>query len=193
MVLHSGLEIKAWSISANDMQLIVDAAIPDRGNLPRLWRAAVHGRPLREKYAWGAGVESMGKGFRPLHAAPVPHKFEVELNRKLFRTAARASEFDTADLERADYAALMTALRAGVGRAGEPRIMSVNEARAVLRLKKDPSGNELGINPGKAAPDPATNQKRRQAMKNAGCSTCFPPTPSAAASRPRPTSSSSMT
>ena len=108
-------------------------------------------------------VEAMGKGFVRYTLRPYLHKFEVELNRKLFRTATRIAEFDTTDLERADTATLMTALRTGVGRAGEPRIMSIDEARAVLRLKKDPSGAgaSLGINPGQptAAPLPADDDK----------------------------------
>jgi phage portal protein BeeE len=106
--------------------------------------------------SWGAGVEAMGKGFVRYTLRQYLNKFEVELNRKLFRTAARVAEFDTSDLERADMATLMTGLRTAVGRAGEPRIMSVNEARAVLRLKKDSAGDELGINPGSSSPDPAS-------------------------------------
>lgn len=154
MVLGGGLKIEPWSISPSDLQLLSTRQF----QIEEICRA--YGVPpfmvghTEKNTSWGAGVESMGKGFVRYTLRQYLHKFEVELNRKLFRTAARVCEFDTADLERADTATLMTALRTGVGRAGEPRIMSIDEARAVLRLKKDPSGDGalLGINPGKPLP-----------------------------------------
>jgi HK97 family phage portal protein len=152
MVLHSGLDIKTWSISASDMQLLSTRQF----QIEEICR--VYGVPpfmvghTEKNTSWGAGVESMGKGFVRYALRQHLHKFEVEINRKLFRTATRIAEFDTSDLERADTATLMTALRTAVGRAGEPGIMKVNEARAVLRLNKDAGGDTLGINPGKAAP-----------------------------------------
>ena len=108
--------------------------------------------------SWGSGIESQGKGFVRYSLRKHIHKFEVEINRKWFRTASRAAEFDTSDLERADTKTMMDSLRAAVGRAGEPGIMRVNEARAVLRLKKDPGGETLGVNPGAAKPADATAQ-----------------------------------
>jgi HK97 family phage portal protein len=160
MLLHSGLEIKAWSLSANDMQLIQTRQF-EIEEIARIYGVpAVMIGHSQQTSAWGSGIESLGKYFVRYTLRQHLNKFQVEINRKLFRTAVRASEFDTTDLERADYAALTTALRALVGRAGEPRIASVNEARAVLRLKKDPSGNELGVNAGKAAPDANPDQPK---------------------------------
>jgi len=155
MVLGGGLKIQPWSISPADLQLLTTRQF----QVEEICRA--YGVPpfmvghTEKNTSWGAGVEAMGKGFVRYTLRQYLNKFEVELNRKLFRTAARVAEFDTSDLERADMATLMTGLRTAVGRAGEPRIMSVNEARAVLRLKKDPAGDELGINPGSSSPDPA--------------------------------------
>ena len=103
--------------------------------------------------SWGSGVEAMAIGFVRFTLRQHLNKFQNEINRKLFRTAARVAEFDTADLERADTKSLFEALRIAVGRAGEPKIMSVNEARAHLRLKRSKDGDDMGINPGKT-PEP---------------------------------------
>lgn len=156
MVLGGGLKIQTWSLSASDMQLLSTRQF----QIEEIARA--YGVPpfmighTDKTTSWGSGVESMGKGFVRYSLRQHLHKFEVELNRKLFRTASRVAEFDTSDLERADTATLMTSLRTGVGRAGEPRIMTINEARAVLRLKKDTEGDgdTLGVNPGSASPNP---------------------------------------
>lgn len=151
MLLHGGLKIQPWSISASDMQLLATRQF----QVEEVARA--YGVPpfmighTEKTTSFGTGVESMGKGFVRYGLRRHLHKFEVEVNRKLFRTAARVAEFDTSDLERADTKTLMDALRVGVGRAGEPQIIKVNEARAILRLKKEKSGETLGINPGGAS------------------------------------------
>lgn len=148
MVLQGGLKIQTWSISASDMQLLQTRQF----SVEEIGRA--YGVPpfmighTDKTTSWGSGVESMGKGFVRYTLRQHLHKFEVELNRKLFRTASRVAEFDTSDLERADTMTLMNALRVAVGRAGEPGIMRVNEARAVLRLNKADGGDFLGTNPG---------------------------------------------
>jgi HK97 family phage portal protein len=154
MLLHSGLKIQTWSLSANEMQLLQTRQF-EIEEIARIYGVpAVMIGHSQATTAWGSGIESLGKYFVRYTLSQHLNKFEVEINRKLFRTATRGAEFDTTNLERADYAAMTTALRATVGRAGEPRIMSVNEARAVLRLKKDPGGgDELGVNAGTAPPD----------------------------------------
>jgi len=152
MVLGGGLKVQTWSLSASDMQLLSTRQF----QIEEIARA--YGVPpfmighTQNNTSWGSGVESMGKGFVRYTLRQYLHKFEVELNRKMFRTAARKAEFDTSDLERADTTALMNSLRVAVGRAGETRLMSVNEARGVLRLKKgaDPADDALGVNPGTA-------------------------------------------
>jgi HK97 family phage portal protein len=152
MLLHSGLDIKTWSMNASDMQLLAQRQF----QVEEICR--VYGVPPfmighnEKTTSWGSGVESMGKAFVRYALRQHLHKFEVEINRKLFRTAARVAEFDTSDLERADTQTLMNALRVAVGRAGEPGIMRVNEARAVLRLNRDPGGDTLGVNPGPSTP-----------------------------------------
>lgn len=155
MLLHSGLKMSSLSVSASDMQLLER----QKFSVEEICRA--YGVPpfmvghTEKTTSFGSGVESMGKGFVRYSLRQHIHKCEVEINRKLFRTASRVAEFDTSDLERADTKALMESLRVGVGRAGEPRMMTPNEARKVLRLKRgnDPADDALGINGGK--PDPA--------------------------------------
>jgi phage portal protein BeeE len=107
--------------------------------------------------SWGAGVEQMGTGFVRYALRQHLNKFETELNRKLFRTASRLVKFDTTELERADTKSLMESLRIGLGRAGEERIISVNEARAVLRRNKVSGGDAMGPAPGQALPNTGAN------------------------------------
>lgn len=155
MLLHSGLKIQPWSISASDMQLLSTRQF----QVEEVARA--YGVPpfmighTDKTTSWGSGVESMGKGFVRYSLRQHIHKCEVEINRKMFRTASRVAEFDTADLERADTKALTDSLRVAVGRAGETRLMSPNEARRVLRLKKgkEADADALGVNPGTSKPD----------------------------------------
>jgi phage portal protein BeeE len=109
--------------------------------------------------SWGSGVAAMGIGFVRFTLRQHLNKFEVEINRKIFRTASRVAVFDTTDLEQADFATLMTALRVAVGRAGEPGIMKVNEARAALALKQEAGGDFLGVNPGAASGSPIRRRK----------------------------------
>jgi len=164
MLLHSGLKLSALSISASDMQLLEQRKF----SVEEIARA--YGVPpfmighTEKTTSFGSGVESMGKGFVRYSLRQHIHKAEVEINRKLFKTATRVAEFDTSDLERADTQTLMQALRIGVGRAGETRMMSPNEARRILRLKKGSDANDdaLGVNPGAAAPHPDDGQQQQQ-------------------------------
>lgn len=87
--------------------------------------------------SWGLGRSGHGHWFCPFHASTAPEQIPNRDQSQDFRTAGRVAEFDTTDLEQADFQSLMTSLRVAVGRAGEPGIMRVNEARAALKLKKD--------------------------------------------------------
>lgn len=160
MVLANGLKIQTWSVSASDMQLLQSRQFSVE-EIARAYGVPPHMIGHTDKTtSWGQGVESMGKGFVRYTLRQHLHKFEVEINRKVFRTAARVAEFDTSDLERADTGTLMQALRVAVGRAGEPGIMRVNEARQILRLNKADGGDVLGVNPGppSANPEPKPNE-----------------------------------
>lgn len=169
MLLHSGLKMTSLSISAADMQLLEQRKF----SVEEIARA--YGVPPfmighnEKTTSWGSGVAAMGIGFVRFTLRQHLNKFQTEINRKIFRTAGRVAEFDTTDLEQADFQSLMTSLRVAVGRAGEPGIMRVNEARAALKLKKDPAGDFLGVNPGAASgSDPADSSESAEAGAQKG-------------------------
>ena len=166
MLLHSGLKMSSLSISAADMQLLEQRKF----SVEEIARA--YGVPPfmighADKVNWaGGGVQAMGIGFVRFTLRQHLNKIQTEINRKIFRTASRVAQFDTTDLEQADFASLMQSLRVAVGRAGEPGIMRVNEARAALKLKGDPAGEFLGINPGAGSPTPDDGQQQKQQQQD---------------------------
>ncbi|MGM4955682.1 phage portal protein [Bradyrhizobium barranii] len=159
MLLHSGLKMTSLQISANDMQLLGQRQF----QIEEIARA--YGVPPfmighnEKTTSWGSGVEAMSIGFVRYTLRPYLNKIERELDRKLFRTRSRVTVFDTSDLEQADTKTLYESLRVAVGRAGEPRFMKPNEARAKLRLPrdKDADADKLGVNAG-ATPPAASDQ-----------------------------------
>lgn len=137
MLLHGGLDIKTITLPMKDMELIAQRQFQIE-EIARIYGVPPFMIGHNEKTtSWGSGVEAMAVGFVRFTLRQHLNKFQNEINRKLFRTAARVAEFDTTDLERADTKSLYESLRIAVGRAGEPKLMSVNEARSILRLKKD--------------------------------------------------------
>lgn len=104
--------------------------------------------------SWGSGVAAMGEGFVRYVLRRHLNKFENEINRKVFRTSAKVALFDTTDLEKADFTTLVTALRTGLGRAGEDSMFSVEEIRMLLKLPRKPAHGTLGKGTGNA-PDQA--------------------------------------
>ena len=154
MLLHSGLDIKTITMPMKDMEMVAMRQFQIE-EIARIFGVPPFMIGHNEKTtSWGSGVEAMSVGFVRFTLRQHINKFQNEMNRKFFRTAARAVEFDTTDLERADTKSLFESLRIAVGRAGEPRIMSVAEARAVLRLKKTTEG--LGDNAPASSTTPST-------------------------------------
>jgi HK97 family phage portal protein len=150
MLLHGGLKFMPITMPIKDMELVAMRQFQIE-EIARIYGVPPFMIGHNEKTtSWGSGVEAMAIGFVRFTLRQHLNKFQNEINRKLFRTAARVAEFDTADLERADTKSLFEALRIAVGRAGEPKIMSVNEARGHLRLKRTKDGDDMGINPGKS-------------------------------------------
>ncbi|MBR1206970.1 MULTISPECIES: phage portal protein [unclassified Bradyrhizobium] len=159
MLLHSGLKMTTLQVSQADMQLLSQRQFQVE-EIARAYGVPPFMIGHNEKTtSWGSGVEAMSIGFVRYTLRPHLNRFQVELNRKLFRTASRIVEFDTSDLEQADTKTLYESLRSAVGRAGEPRIMTPDEARARLRLKamKGDAG-KLGVNAGAAAPAKPADQ-----------------------------------
>lgn len=143
MVLTGGLKVEPISMPAEDMQLISTRQFQIE-EIARIYGVPPFMIGHNEKTtSWGSGVESMGIGFVRYTLRQHLNKIATELNRKIFRTAAKLVEFDTTDLERADTASLFAALRTAVGQPGAPGIMTVNEARGRLNLKKVPGGDTL--------------------------------------------------
>ncbi|PSJ55800.1 phage portal protein [Pseudaminobacter soli (ex Li et al. 2025)] len=154
MLLQGGLQFKAITMSMKDLEIIAQRQFQTE-EIARIYGVPPFMIGHNEKTtSWGSGVEAMAIGFVRFTLRQHLVKFETEINRKLFRTASRVAEFDTSDLERADMKSLFESLRIAVGRAGEPQIMSQNEARQVLRLKRHQNGNNLGVNPGKSPAQP---------------------------------------
>lgn len=145
MVLTGGMEAKVLSLPLEDLQLLQIRQF----QIEEI--ARIYGVPpfmighTEKTTSWGSGVEGMGKGFVRYTLRGHLNKFQNELNRKFFRTAARVAEFDTTELERGDTKGLFEAFRIAVGRAGEPGFMTVQEVRERLNLKRTPDGD---LNPG---------------------------------------------
>lgn len=140
MVLQGGLDIKTITMPVTDIQLIETRQFQIE-EIARIYGVPPFMIGYNEKTtSWGSGVEAMGTGFVRFSLRQHLNKIETELNRKLFRTAAKRVEFDTFDLERADMKSMFEAFRIGIGRAGEPGFISVEEARMRLNMKRRPDG-----------------------------------------------------
>lgn len=159
MLLHSGLDIKTITMPLEEMQLLESRQFQIE-EIARIYGVPPFMIGHNEKTtSWGSGIDSMGIGFVRYSLRQHLNKFQTEINRKFFRTAARVAEFDTTDLERADTKGFYEGLRIAVGRAGEPQLMTVNEARAEMRRNKKAGFDTLAVNPPSAgAPKDATQQ-----------------------------------
>lgn len=145
MVLQGGLDIKTITMPVTDIQLIETRQFQIE-EIARIYGVPPFMIGYNEKTtSWGSGVEAMGTGFVRFSLRQHLNKIETELNRKLFRTAAKRIEFDTFDLERADMKSMFEAFRIGIGRAGEPGFITTEEARMRLNMKRQPDGT---LNPG---------------------------------------------
>jgi HK97 family phage portal protein len=154
MILQGGMEFQSISMPLEDLQLMSIRQFQVE-EIARIFGVPPFMIGHNEKTtSWGSGVEAMGIGFVRYTLRPYLNKIENEFNRKLIRKSPRLIAFDTEDLERADMKSLYDSLRAGLGRAGERQIMSVNEARRKLRLKPAPDGDKIETSavPAAAAP-----------------------------------------
>lgn len=140
MILEGGLDVHPLTMPLEEMQLLETRKFQVE-EIARIYGVPPHMIGHTEKTSsWGTGVSAMGAGFVRFTLRDHLNAFQNEINRKFFRTAARVAEFDTTELERADIGVLMAALRQAIGRAGEPPIMSIEEARNVLRLPRKIDG-----------------------------------------------------
>jgi HK97 family phage portal protein len=154
MILEGGLSIEALTMPLEEMQLLETRKF----QVEEI--ARVYGVPAwmightEGNTSWGTGIEAMGKGFVRFALRDHLNAFQNEINRKFFRSASRVAEFDTTELERGDTKAMMEALRIGLGRAGEPAFITVEEARAKLNMSRTPAGPLPQVQP--AAPQETT-------------------------------------
>lgn len=157
MVLQGGIELKPITMPIVDMELLATRQFQIE-EIARVYGVPPFMIGHNEKTtSWGSGVEAMGLGFVRFTLRQHLNKFETEINRKLFRTAARRAEFDTFDLERADMKTMFEGFRVALGRAGEPGWMTAQEIRTRLNLKREPDGtlNTGGANASQPAQPPS--------------------------------------
>ena len=140
MILDGGLDIKTLTMPLEEMQLLETRKF----QVEEIARA--YGVPpfmighTEKTSSWGTGVESMGKGFVRYALRDHLNAFQNEINRKFFRVETTVAEFDTSELESADTKELFDSLRVGLGRAGEPAFITLEEARAKLKLPREMTG-----------------------------------------------------
>lgn len=139
IVLQGGLKVQPITMTAEDSQLI-DQRRFQIEDIARVFGVPPHmiGH-TQNTTSWGSGVEQMSIGFVKYTLQRHLVKFEQEINRKVFRTAGRFSEFSTAGLERGDIKTRYDAYRVALGRAGEPGWMKPSEIRRMENLPADDS------------------------------------------------------
>lgn len=140
MILEGGLDIKTLTMPLEEMQLLETRKFQVE-EVARAFNVPPFMIGHTEKTSsWGTGVEAMGAGFVRYTLRDHLNAFQNEINRKFFRTSRQVAEFDTTELERGDTKAMFEAVRIGLGRAGEPPILTVEEGRHILRLPKEMVG-----------------------------------------------------
>ena len=140
MILEGGMTIDPLTMPFEDMQLLETRKF----GVEEIARAFMvppfmigH---MEKTSSWGSGVAEMGAGFVRYTLRDHLTAFHNEMNRKLFPRSSYCIEFDTMELERGDTKAMVEAVRTAIGRAGEAAIMSIEEARQVLRLPRKMQG-----------------------------------------------------
>ncbi len=155
LILEGGLKLNPLTMPLEDVQLLETRKFQVE-EIARAFMVPPFMIGHTEKTSsWGTGVEAMGAGFVRYTLRDHLTAFHNEMNRKFFPRAPYVIEFDTTELERGDTKAMFDAVRVGIGRAGEPAFLSVEEARTIVRLPKKMQGE----NPTMAAPAPAPAPK----------------------------------
>ncbi|MDR3427951.1 phage portal protein [Silvimonas sp.] len=159
-ILTGGLKVQELTMSAEDAQLLETRRF-EIEDIARIFGVPPHMIGAMDKTtAWGSGIEQLAISFVRFTLSRHLVKFQAEINRKCFRTARYQARFDTWALERGDLKTLFDALRSGVGRVGEPGIISINEARERLGYTKHADGDTLskGILPNEKTAVPSGAQ-----------------------------------
>ena len=144
-VLGAGMSLQELTINAEDAQLLQSRMFQIEDI------ARIYGVPpfmighTQNTTSWGSGVEQMGIGFVKYTLSQHIVDAEQEINRKLFLTDKNFCEFNTAGLERGDIKTRNESYRIGLGRAGEPAWLTVNEVRAAENLPPKDGGDVLFV------------------------------------------------
>jgi HK97 family phage portal protein len=140
MILDGGLDLQTITMPLEEMQLLETRKFQVE-EIARAFGVQPFMIGHTEKTSsWGTGVEAMGAGFVRYTLRDHLNAFQNEINRKFFRTITTCAEFDTTELERGDTAAMFSAVRIALGRAGEPAFMTLEEGRTLLRLPREMVG-----------------------------------------------------
>lgn len=140
LILEGGLDVKELTMTLEDAQLLETRRFQVE-EIARVFNVPpfMIGHTTTTS-AWGSGVEAMGAGFVRYTLRDHLNAFHNEINRKFYRRPNLCAEFDTFELERGDFKAMAEGVRIGLGRAGEPAVMTIEEGRRMLRLPKKMAG-----------------------------------------------------
>ena len=153
MLLTGGLELKTISLPLEDVQLLALRQFQVE-EIARAYLVPPFMIGHSEKTtSWGSGVEAMGVGFVRYSLRNYLNGVTAEINRKLLPRSTKFLEFDTSELERADFKSMIEGFRTAIGRAGEPGFMTADEVRRRLNLKRKPGGDTLATGQPGATPD----------------------------------------
>lgn len=143
VVMSGGATLQEISVTAEDSQLIQTRKMQIE-EIARIFGVPPFMIGHTEKSSsWGTGVEQMGIGFVKYTLQRILVKIEQEINRKCIYSPMVFGEFNTAGLERGDIKTRSESYRIGLGRAGEPGWLTVNEVRRFENLAPIDGGDEI--------------------------------------------------
>lgn len=137
-ILAGGADVKELTMNAEDAQLI-GTRQHQVEEIARAFGVPPHmiGH-TQASTSWGSGIEQMSLGFLKYTMLRHLEKIQQEVNAKLWPSRSKYfAEFNPAALEKADYKTRMEGYRIGLGRAGEPAFIRVNEIRNFENLPPD--------------------------------------------------------
>lgn len=155
-VLFGGAKVHELTINAEDAQLIATRQFQVE-DICRIFGVPPHmvGHTTNTT-SWGTGIEHQGIGFVKYTLGRHLVKIQQEVNRKTWPSGDKFCEFKTAGLERGDFKTRNEGYRIGLGRAGEPAWLSVNEVRKLENLPPVEGGDVIPKNEGKTTDAPKT-------------------------------------
>lgn len=143
VVLSGGASLQEITLTAEDSQLLQTRKFSVE-EIARIFGVPPYMIGHTEKSSsWGTGVEQMGIGFVKYTLQRILIKFEQEITRKCIFSPFVFGEFNTAGLERGDIKTRSDSYRIGLGRAGEPGWLTVNEVRKWENLPPVTGGDTL--------------------------------------------------